>query len=255
MSNKKYIIANWKMNLNLAESVSLAKKFKEKFAGFDKGEVVICPSFLALTETAEILKGSAVKVGAQNVSWENKGAYTGEVSAGMLAEAGCRYVILGHSERRKYLFENYEMIHKKVRAVLEVKNLTPIVCIGESLEEKQSDRRDFVLIDQLQQALSGIDIFGEQEIIVAYEPTWAIGTGTAIEPVEAEYAHKIIKLALNDMFGMQVNNKNFRIIYGGSINQQNVKGFHNLENMDGLLVGGVSLKADEFYEVAKEITK
>lgn len=243
------------MNLNLAETVSLTKEFKKKFAGFNQGEIVVCPSILALTGTAEILKGSALKLGAQNVSWENKGAYTGEISADMLAEAGCHYVILGHSERRKYLFENYEMIHKKIRAVLEVENLTPIVCIGESLEDKKSDKRDFVLVDQLQQALSGIDVFGEQEIIIAYEPIWAIGTGTAIPAAEAEYAHKIIKLALNDMFGLRVNNKNFRIIYGGSINPQNVKGFANLENMDGLLVGGASLKADEFYNIAKIITK
>ena len=252
---KKYIIANWKMNLSFAESLSLVKEFKEKFAGFNEGEVVVCPSTLALTEAAEILKASAVKLGAQNVFWEDKGMYTGEISADMLAEIGCQYVILGHSDRRKYLFENYEMIHKKVRAVLETEKLTPIVCIGETMEEKESDRRDFVLVEQLQQALSGIDVFGEQRIIVAYEPVWALGTGTAIEPAEAEYAHKIIKLALNDMFGMQVISKNFSVIYGGSINSKNVKSFANLENMDGLLVGGASLKADEFYKVAKEITK
>ncbi len=255
MPNKKYIIANWKMNLGLGESLSLVKEFKKKFADFNQGEVVICPTLLALTETAKILEGSAIKLGAQNASWEDKGAYTGEVSAGMLAEAGCGYVILGHSERRKYLFENYEMIHKKVRAVLEIENLTPVVCIGESMEDKQSDKRDFVLVEQLQQALSGIDVFGERQIIVAYEPIWAIGTGTAIEPAEAEYAHKIIKLALNDMFGMPVVNKNFRVIYGGSINEKNVGGFNNLENMDGLLVGGASLNADEFYKIAQAITK
>ena len=255
MKTKKYIIANWKMNLGLAQTVSLAKEFKKKFAGFNRGEVAVCPTVLALTETAEILKGSGIKLGAQNVFWEDKGAYTGEISADMLVEAGCQYVILGHSERRKHLFENYEEIHKKIRAVVETEKLTPVVCIGESLEEKKSDRRDFVLVDQLQQALSGIDVFGEQEIIIAYEPIWAIGTGTAIEPAEAEYAHKIIKLALNDLFGMRVNNKNFRIIYGGSINPKNVKGFVNLENMDGLLVGGTSLQADEFYKIAKAITK
>ncbi|MDP2709216.1 MAG: triose-phosphate isomerase [bacterium] len=255
MSSKKYIIANWKMNLNQAETLALAKKFKEKFAGFDKGEVVVCPSFTALSEIKNVLKGSNIKLGAQNVFYEDTGAYTGEISPDDLAEIGCQYVILGHSERRKYLFENYEMIHKKVRAVLEIENLAPIVCIGESFEEKKSDKRDFVLVEQLQQALSGIDIYGQQLIIVAYEPIWAIGTGTAIPAEEAEYAHKIIKLALNDMFGMQAVNKNFRIIYGGSINAKNVKSFANLENMDGLLVGGASLDAEEFYEVADRITK
>jgi len=239
--------------LNFAETLSLAKEFKKKFAGFNKGEVVACPSVLFLTEAADVLKGSKIKLGAQNVSWESKGAYTGEISAGMLAEVGCRYVILGHSERRKYLFENYEMIHKKIRAVLEVENLTPVICIGENIEDKKSDKRDFILVDQLQQALSGIDVFGEQKIIIAYEPIWAIGTGTAIEPAEAEYAHKIIKLALNDMFSMRVVSKNFSVIYGGSINSKNVESFANLENMDGLLVGGASLKVNEFYKVAKSI--
>ena len=255
MPAKKYIIANWKMKLNYAETLALSKKFKEKFSGFKRGEIVVCPTTLFLTEARKIFKGSAIKLGAQNVFWENVGAYTGEVSPDDLAEIGCRYVIIGHSERRKYLFENYEMIHKKVRAVLEIENLTPIVCIGESFEEKKSDRRDFVLVEQLQQALSGVDVYGEQMIIVAYEPVWAIGTGTAIEPAEAEYAHKIIKLALGDMFGAQAVSKNFRIIYGGSINLKNVKNFAGRENMDGLLVGADSLKADEFYKIADIITK
>lgn len=243
------------MNLNLDETMILAKKFKEKFADFDKGEIVVCPVAPALSQVAKILKGGQLKLGAQNVFWEDKGAYTGEISADILVEAGCQYVIIGHSERRKYLFENYEMIHKKVRAVLETEKLAPIVCIGETLEEKESDKRDFVLVEQLQQALSGIDVFGDQQIIIAYEPVWAIGTGTAIEPAEAEYAHKIIRLALNDMFGMQVISKNFKIIYGGSINSKNVSKFADLENMDGLLVGGVGLKADDFFKVVKEITK
>ena len=243
------------MNLNFAETLSLAKKFKEKFAGFNQGEVAICPSALALSEVAKILKDSKVFLGAQNAFWEEAGAYTGEVSPEMLAEIGCRYVIIGHSERRKYLSENYEIINKKVRAVVENEKLIPIVCIGESWEERKTDRRDFVLVEQLEQALSGIEVFGNQQIIIAYEPIWAIGTGTAIEPAEAEYAHKIIKLALNDIFGMQVVSKNFSVIYGGSINSKNVKSFSKLEGMDGLLVGGASLKVEEFYKVAKEIIK
>lgn len=253
MPTKKIIIANWKMNLSLTETMVLAKKFKEKFAGFTKGEIAVCPVTLALNQVAKILKGGQLKLGAQNVFWEDKGPYTGEISADMLVEVGCQYVIIGHSERRKYLFENYEMVHKKVRAVLETDKLIPIVCIGETIEEKESNKRDFVLVEQSQQALSGIDVFGNQQIIVAYEPIWAIGTGTAIEPAEAEYAHKIIKLALNDMFGMQVISKNFKIIYGGSINLKNVKKFADLENMDGLLVGGASLKADEFFKVVRAI--
>ena len=255
MAKKKYIIANWKMNLGLGETIALAKKFKKKFAGWSKGEVAICPMAPALSQVEQILKGSRLKLGAQNVFWEEKGAYTGEISANSLVEIGCQYVILGHSERRMHLLENYEMIHKKVVAAVRTEKLTPIVCIGENWKERKTDRRDFILVEQLWQALSGIDVFGDQQIIIAYEPIWAIGTGTAIKPDEAEYAHKIIKLSLNDMFGMQVASNNFKIVYGGSINPKNVKGFTNLENMDGLLVGGASLKVDDFFKVAKEITR
>lgn len=255
MNSKKIIIANWKMNLSLAETMNLAKKFKKKFARPIEGEVVVCPTTLALSHVAKILESSWLKLGAQNVFWEEKGSYTGETSAGSLAEIGCQYVILGHSERRAYLLENYEMIHKKLVNTIKTEGLTPVVCIGESWKERQTDRRDFVLVEQLWQALSNIDVFGDQQIIIAYEPIWAIGTGTAIKPDEAEYAHKIIKLALNDMFGMQMVSKNFRIIYGGSINSKNVKAFNDLENIDGLLVGGASLKVDEFFKVVKEIIR
>jgi triosephosphate isomerase (TIM) len=254
MSEKKYIIANWKMSLTLAEDLTLAKEYKEKFKNFSAGEIAVCAPSPVLREMNLLFKGSALKLGAQNVFWEDSGAYTGEISPAELVELGCAYVILGHSERRRYLLENYEMIHKKVRAVMKTEKLTPIVCVGENFEERKTDKRDFVLVEQLGQALTGIDVFGNQRIIVAYEPIWAIGTGTAIEPTEAEYAHKIIKLALNDMFGMRAVSQNFKIIYGGSINEKNVKGFSNLDNMDGLLVGGASLKADEFFKVAKAIT-
>jgi triosephosphate isomerase len=197
------------------------------------------------------MKGTSMKVGAQDVFWEEKGAYTGEVSPGMLKEAGCGYAIIGHSERRKYLLENYQMIHQEVKAVLNTKDLTPIVCIGEEAEERKTDKRDFVLVDQLQQALGGIQIFDKQQIIIAYEPIWAIGSGVAIEPEEAEYAHKIIKLALNEMFGMRKVSEHFRVIYGGSISGNNVKDFANLDGVDGLLVGGASLDEKEFYKIAK----
>lgn len=239
------------MKLGLKETIELAKAIKEKFKDIKKGEIAVCPNFLSLLEVKEILKNSQIKIGAQNTFWENKGAFTGEISPYMLTEAGCDYVIVGHSERRKFLMVNYEMIHREIKAVLSVEDLIPIVCIGENWDERKTDRRDFVLYDQLQQALSGVDIVGNQEIIIAYEPIWAIGSGTAIEPGEAEYAHKIIKLTLTDMYGMKIVNNNFKIIYGGSINSENVNEFTNLENIDGLLVGGASLDATEFYTVVK----
>ncbi|MDP3043212.1 MAG: triose-phosphate isomerase [bacterium] len=255
MRKDKIVIANWKMKLTLAETLNLAKSMKAKLAELKKGTMVICPNFISLIDVNKILKGSNIKLGAQNVFWEEKGAYTGEISPDQLVEAGCDYVIVGHSERRKYLLENYEIIHQKLKAVLNIDNLIPIVCIGENTDERKTDRRDFVLVDQLHQALGGIDIVGDQQIIIAYEPIWAIGSGIAIEPSEAEYAHKIIKLTLKDIFGLQIASNNFSIIYGGSIDSKNVKSFADIENIDGLLVGGASIDANEFYKVAKAILK
>ena len=252
----KIVIGNWKMKKDLNASVEDAKKFAEKFKDFNDAdkEVVICPNFVALAKVSEALKGSNVKLGAQDVFWESQGSYTGEVSPQTLVEAGCQYVIIGHSERRKYLLENYSMIHQKVRAVLDTPNLIPIVCIGEENEDRKTDRRDFVLLNQLQQALGGIDIVTSgKKIIVAYEPVWAIGSGTVIEASEVVYAHKIIKLALDDMFGMKTVMESFKIVYGGSVTSANVSQFPNLENMDGLLVGGASLDAEEFHKICEGI--
>jgi triosephosphate isomerase len=231
----------------------LAKNYKNKFKDFNGAEIGVCPNFISLLEVVKTLKDTNIGVGGQDVFWEQKGAYTGEISPALLSEAGCKYVIIGHSERRKFLMINYEIIHREIKAVLQVEDLVPIVCIGENWEERKTDRRDYVIYDQLQQALSGIDIVGNQQIILAYEPIWAIGSGTAIEPSEAEYAHKIIKLTLTNMFGMKIVNNNFKIIYGGSINRENVSGFVDLENIDGMLVGGASLDADEFYDVVKAL--
>lgn len=255
MTKNKIVIANWKMKLTLAETLRLANEMKSKFKDFKEDEAVICPNFISLSQTKEVLKGSRIKLGAQSVFWEEKGAYTGEISPSMLLDAGCEFVIVGHSERRKYLLENYAMIHQKLKAVLNHSNLTPIVCIGEDTDERKTDRRDIVLTDQLEEALSGINLMGDQEIIIAYEPIWAIGSGAAIEPSEAEYAHKIIKLTLSQMFGLKIVKENFRIIYGGSISSKIIGEFVDLEGVDGLLVGGASLDAEEFYKISKAILK
>lgn len=252
MENQKIVIANWKMKLGLKESLNLAVEMKERFKDFS-GEAGVCPNFISLPEIKRIFTGSVLKLGAQNVFWEEKGAYTGEVSPINLAEAGCEMVIIGHSERREYLLENYEMIHKKLKAVLEVKGLMPIVCVGEEKDERKTNKRDFILVDQVNQAFGGLNIMENQRIVVAYEPIWAIGSGVAIEPSDCDYAHKIIRLALNELFGAKISNQSFRIIYGGSISSKNVADFVNLDNLDGLLVGGASLDAEEFYKVAEAI--
>lgn len=254
MPEGKIVIANWKAKLGYKESVELAKKMQLKFQSLENLEIAVCPNMISLAEVKKAL-GDKIRLGAQNVFWEGKGAYTGEISPDVLSEVGCKYVLIGHSERRKFLNENYEMIHRKIKAVLSLGDLVPVVCIGENWDERKTDRRDFVLFDQLQQALSGIDISAEQEIIVAYEPIWAIGSGTAIEPSEAEYAHKIIKLTLNDMFGMAVVKTHFKIIYGGSITSANVGAFSDLENIDGMLVGGASLDAEEFFKVVRAFVR
>ncbi len=255
MIKPKIIIANWKMKLGIKESVDLAKGMQEKFKDYKNGQIVVCPDFVSLLEVKKALKGCDIVLGAQDTFWESRGSYTGEISPLTLIEAGCEYVILGHSERRKFMMENYEMIHREINAILKEKSLIPVICIGENWEERKTDRRDFVLYDQIQQALTGINIPEKQEIIVAYEPIWAIGSGTAIEPGEAEYAHKVIRLTLNEMFGAEKVNSNFRIIYGGSINAKNVDLFIGMEGLDGVLVGGASLEAGEFYDVCQAITR
>ncbi len=254
-NNQKIIIGNWKMKNDFNESIKLVKSLKDKFKKFSKQEIVVCPDFVALRSVKRQLSGTSIKLGAQNVFWEDQGSFTGEVSPLTLRQVGCEYVIIGHSERREHLLENYSMIHQKVKETLNTQDLTPIVCVGETIEEKKSDKRDSVLLDQLQQALGGSRIMEGQQIIVAYEPVWAIGSGMPIKIKEVKYAHKIIRLVLNDMFGIATVNDYFKIIYGGSVNSSNVKDFAEVDNIDGLLLGGASLQAEEFYEVANNILK
>lgn len=251
----RIVIANWKMKLGIKESVDLAQAVKAKFAQGVNGEVAVCPSTVALTEVKKALRGSEIGLGAQNVFWEEKGAYTSETPVSALEEVGCKYVLIGHSERRQYMHENYEMINRKLKAVLANSTITPIVCIGENWEERKTDRRDFVLTHQLQHALGGIHLMEGQNLVIAYEPIWAIGSGTAIEPIEAEYAHRVIRLTLRDIMPLSSHSENIKIVYGGSISSKNVKDFTSLENIDGLLVGGASLDPQEFYKVAKAMLK
>lgn len=240
---KPVIIANWKMKLSLAESADLAQEIKKDLD--TENEIVICPSFISLLEVGKILKKSKIKLGAQNCFWESEGAYTGEVSAKQLKESGCEFVILGHSERRQYLKETDEMVHKKIRVALNF-GLTPIVCVGETFEQRQDGAKDYVLIQQTIKAFEGIEIDSDQQIIIAYEPVWVIGSGQAVEPKEAVSAHQVIRQSLFDLFPAVLVENNFRIIYGGSVDSSNVSDFTRLENTAGVLVGGASLKAKDF---------
>ena len=245
---KSLIIANWKMKLGLNQALDLAKSLKAVEA-LGK-EIVICPSFASLFPVSQVLKNTELKLGAQDIFWEASGAYTGEVSASELRDVGCQFVIIGHSERRKYLGETDEIVHKKVKAALAA-DLVPIICVGETFDQRQAGAADYVLIQQVTKALEGIDLRPDQPVVVAYEPVWVIGTGQAIDPPQAGHVHQVIRQTLIDLFPLELVKNSFRIIYGGSVDRSNVSDFTNLENTSGVLVGNASLEAAEFIDLIK----
>jgi triosephosphate isomerase len=254
---KKIFVANWKMNLTVVETEKLAEELSQGLRSLarEEVEIVLCPAFPALDNLSLILQKenpANLKIGAQDVFWEEKGAFTGEVSVKMLKEADCRYVIVGHSERRKNLGETDEMINKKVKILVE-NDLTPIVCIGETFEERQKGIRDVVVARQTAAAMDGVELFGNKKVIIAYEPVWVIGTGQAVDPEDAEHSHRMIKEALLEIFPVDIVEKHFQIIYGGSIDSKNIKDFVDRENIEGVLVGGASLRAEEFVKMIKAI--
>lgn len=254
---KNIFVANWKMNLTIAETEELTEKLSQELRTIvnEKTEIILCPAFPALDNLSAILKKenpSDFKIGAQDVFWEEKGAFTGEVSVKMLKEAECQYVIVGHSERRKNLGETDEMVNKKVKILLK-NDLTPIVCVGETFEERQKGIRDVVVARETAAAMDGVNLFGNKKIFIAYEPVWVIGTGQAVEPEDAEHSHRMIREALFEIFPVDIVEKHFQIIYGGSIDGKNIKDFLERENIDGVLVGGASLKTEEFVKMIKAI--
>lgn len=250
---KFYIIANWKMRLNFKESIDLFNKIKQDLPEKNQEEIVICPSYIPLSEINKNNgEGGQIKLGGQDVFWEETGAYTGEISCEMLKDVGCEYVIIGHSDRRKYFKETDEMAHYKIKTALK-SSLIPILCVGENFQERKEGRKDYVIISQITKALSGIDFSGSEKMIIAYEPVWIIGSGRAIKAEEAEYMHKIIKQTLIDIFPMEIVEKCFKIIYGGSINAEVVKSFLIQPNIWGVLVGSDSLDSKKFLNIIKEV--
>lgn len=248
---RSIIIANWKMNLNYRDSMRLAREFAETMAkkrSHDQ-DIVVCPSISSFLLIAEILKEAGVKMGVQDVFWEDKGAYTGCESPKFLHEAGARYAIIGHSERRQHLAETDEMIHQKIKATLEA-GIIPILCVGETAEERRAHRTDHIIASQVIKALSGIDLIPSEQIVVAYEPVWVIGSGQAIEPAEAEHAFRLINQSVIDLWPLTIRQNNVRIIYGGSVDGANASDFTKLDHFKGFLVGGASLKAEEFVKIA-----
>ncbi len=251
---RRVIIAgNWKMNKNIAESMDLANSIKRSLYNVEEVEIVLCPPFTSLSDVNEIIFESNIKLGAQDVYWEKEGAFTGEVSSGMLKNVGCEYCIVGHSERRQFFVETNETVNKKAKALLE-EGLKPIVCVGEKLEERKAGRTFDVVKDHVVNSLAGLTKEDMQNVVIAYEPVWAIGTGINATKEEAEEVHKYIRGLLKDMFG-ESTAQSVRIQYGGSVKPENIKELISQEDVDGALVGGASLKADSFARIVKNCSK
>ncbi len=243
------IAGNWKMYKTPSDAVALVERLKGLVEPGDGVEVVVCPPFTALPAVAQALKGSRIGLGAQNMHWEKEGAYTGEVSPMMLADLGCRYVIVGHSERRQYFGETDQHVNRKLKAALGHK-LFPIVCVGETLAEREGGRTIQVVDGQLRGGFSGIPPEAGAGIAVAYEPVWAIGTGHTATPEQAAEVHTFIRKHLTELWGETVATV-VRIVYGGSVKPDNVDALMAEAEIDGALVGGASLKADDFARIVQ----
>jgi len=243
------IAGNWKMNKTVAEAVELVTALKSALADVNDVKAVVCPPFLAVKTVADVLKDSNIGVGTQNLFWEDSGAYTGEVSAEMLLEAGAAYVIIGHSERRQYFGETNESVNKKVKKALE-KGLTPIVCVGEMLEDREAGNTEKVVDDHVTNSLAGLTSEQMKKTIIAYEPVWAIGTGKTATPEQAQEVHAFIRTRLAEIWDQETADAVI-IQYGGSMKPQNVKELLAKPDIDGGLIGGAALKVDSFEKLVK----
>ncbi len=246
---KPLIAGNWKLAKTIDESVSTVKELKPLVSDVKDREILVCPVFTSLKAVCEVLKGSNINVGAQDMYWEDKGAFTGEISAPMIKDAGCTHVIIGHSERRQFFHETNETVGKKTIAALK-HGLTPIVCIGELLAERESGKTFAVNEKQIREGLGVLSKEQAAKIVIAYEPVWAIGTGKVATPAQAEEVHIYIRKTLAGMFGADVADST-RILYGGSVKPENISDLMSQKNIDGALVGGASLEAVSFAKIIK----
>ena len=244
---KPMIAGNWKMYKTGPEAEETAARLVELVGQEAAVDVMIAPPFTALSQVARVLRSSPVALGAQNLHWEAEGAFTGEISPGMLKAAGCTYVLIGHSERRQYFGEKDDGVNRKTRAALE-SGIIPVVCIGETESEREAGETFSVLDKQVRLGLEGVSLRGSQDLIVAYEPVWAIGTGKTATKEQAQEAHALIRDKLTQTFGGDVA-AGIRILYGGSVKPGNVKDLMAMPDIDGALVGGASLKPDTFAEI------
>ncbi len=243
------IAGNWKMNKNIVESASLVKELKDFVRGIKGVDIVVCPPFSSLWVVKEIISETNIHLGAQNMYWETKGAFTGEISPLMLKDVGCEYIILGHSERRQYFKETSKEVARKTEVALSV-NLTPIICVGENLEERENGKTESVIEEEIKALFPKIDPTFAARIIIAYEPIWAIGTGKSSSSEDASVIIKYIRELFSSKYGSKIAER-IRILYGGSVNPKNIGEFINESDIDGALVGGASLNALTFSQIAK----
>ncbi|MDP2799104.1 MAG: triose-phosphate isomerase [Deltaproteobacteria bacterium] len=249
MARKPIVAGNWKMYKTIPEAMSLGNTLRSGASGILDREVVVAPPFTALAAVAKTLEGSGIALSGQNTCWENEGAYTGEISPIMLKDVGCRYVIIGHSERRHIFGERDETIARKIKAALDA-GLQPIFCIGETLEERENGETLAVLRRQVREGLKLIQGADMNKVVIAYEPVWAIGTGKTATNEQAQEAHSFIRTLLEELFEKNIAS-DLRILYGGSVKVGNVDGLMAQPDIDGVLVGGASLEADSFLRIIK----
>lgn len=252
MSKEKIIVANWKMNLSYEESLRYIKDIRSFLVGLKNVKMILCPAFVSLADVKKEIKLKKIELGAQDVFWMEEGAYTGEVSIKSLKEIGCKYVIIGHSERRQFLNETDAMINRKIQIALS-HNITPILCIGENLEQRNDNQTAQILRDQLLENLKVIDFKNSQQILIAYEPIWAIGTGHEASAEQVNEAVIIIKSQLTKLYPNKDIEKSFKILYGGSVDENNIGSFLDLDVIDGFLVGGASVNKAEFIKLLDKI--
>ncbi len=246
---KPFIAGNWKMNNTRDAAKALVSALKPLVADVKNVEIAVAPTFTCLADVVDLLKGSNIEVSAQNISYAKSGAYTGEISADMLKDVGVTHAIIGHSERRQYFGETDESVAKRVRAALD-NDIVPIVCVGESLDEREAGKTLDIVLGQIEKGLASVAKDEAAKVVIAYEPVWAIGTGKTATPDQAQEVHAAIRAKLADIFGSD-NAEAMRIQYGGSVKASNAKEILGQKDIDGALVGGASLKADDFAVIVK----
>ena len=249
MGRLPFIAGNWKMNKTVGEALDLVRKLKALISNIEGVEVAVAPPFTALYAVHKEIEGTSIQLSAQNLFYEEKGAYTGEISPMMLKEVGCHYVIIGHSERRQFFGEMDETVNRRIKAALG-QGLKVVFCVGETLKEREEGRTFSVIERQVEGGLRKLEKMEIKGIVIAYEPVWAIGTGKTATPDQAEEVHRFIRERLEKLYSREMA-ECIRIQYGGSVTPENIKGLMGQENIDGALVGGASLKAEIFSKIVR----